>query len=112
MDGGNSYEDVAKAMHAKGVEFDVHLSRIKIINDELVERSSKVLEALQQLLGSVRSSDKKTCSVCYTRELSTCLVPCGHGFCTNCSDRARQRNPPRCFTCRARIADHLRVYVN
>jgi hypothetical protein len=104
------YEDILKKMRDKGVEFDIHLSRVKKANDELVAKAEKTLSTLHDLVGTVRPAPR-TCSVCYTRALTMVIVPCGHAFCTNCTERATQRNPARCFTCRGRIADTLKVYV-
>lgn len=106
-----TYEDLLAAMCDKSAEFDVHLCRIKKVNDELIGKTQKAVEALGKLTEAVRRTDIKKCSVCYTRERTMCLVPCGHVFCSNCGDRARSRDPPRCFTCRARIVDTLRIYV-
>ena len=106
-----SYEELLATVREKAVEFDAHLCRAKKANDELVCKSEKAINTLKELMGTVRVKPTKTCTVCYTRDLSTCLVPCGHIFCDNCAARARQRNPAKCFTCRQRIDDSLKVYV-
>ena len=106
-----SYEELLAAMRDRSIEFNVHLTRIKRINDELIAKSEKAVDALGKLTAAVRHTDIKKCTVCYTRERTVCIVPCGHMFCLNCGERAKARNPPRCFTCRGRIVDTLRVYI-
>ena len=102
-----SYEDVVKSMRGKAIEFDVHLDKIKKLNNELLQKAEKTLKGINELVGSVKPA-KKNCSVCYTRERTVSLVPCGHLFCDACSERARRTN--RCFICRSRIDDCLRIY--
>ena len=103
-----SYEDTVKAVLTRATEFDVRLSRAKKLNSELQAKCEKVLQSIVELVGAVNVHKKKTCSVCYTRELTTTLIPCGHVFCDSCCERAKRTN--RCFTCRQRIDDSMRVY--
>jgi len=103
----SSYEDLIKSMNAKAVEFDGHLAKVKTANDALVARSNEVMQALTDLLGTVRPTKK--CSVCYTRERSHANLNCGHVFCSECAERGLSRN--RCYTCRAKIEGLFRVFI-
>ena len=104
----NSYSELVMSIQKKAKEFDRHLTIIKSLNNELLERSEKVQLAIQDMLKTIKYKPKEYCSVCYTREPRICLIPCGHVFCTACTDRARSRN--RCFTCRGTIDNAVRVY--
>jgi late competence protein required for DNA uptake (superfamily II DNA/RNA helicase) len=102
----STYEDLIKKVHEKANEFNGHLTKVKGANDALIARSGEVLQALTELVGTVRET--KTCSVCYTRDQKVALVPCGHVFCSSCADRGRRS---RCHTCRQPVEDLMRVFT-
>ena len=102
-----TFEDVVRAVHNKAVEFDQLICRAKKLNDDLVVTAEKALKGIADLVKTCTPSTKKNCSVCYTRERNTCLVPCGHIFCESCAERAKRS---RCFICRTRIEDSMRVF--
>ena len=103
----SSYEDLIKSMNAKAVEFDLHLAKVKTANDALVARSNEVMQALTDLLGTVRPTKK--CSVCYTREQRVACMPCGHVFCQSCADRGRRSS--RCHACRQPVEDVMLFFL-
>ena len=79
-----SFRDLAQKMHEKSKEFDAHLTDLKKLNDELRDRSGKVLEAITNLCGNINIP--KTCTVCYTRPGMFACVPCYHGgLCNSCA---------------------------
>ena len=45
----------------------------------------------------------ETCSICYTEELDTQFVPCGHTSCRRCIDRHLLNNT-NCFFCNALVS--------
>ena len=102
-----TFEDVVRAVHNKAVEFDQLICRAKKLNDNLVVTAEKALKGIADLVKTCVPSTKKNCPVCYTRERTTCLVPCGHIFCESCAERAKRS---RCFICRQRIEDSMRVF--
>jgi len=109
-----SYEDLTKQMHTKGLELNEHLADLKTHNDTLIASSSKVLQGLTNLVGTVASPSRPaaspTCMVCYSRPPTHALVPCGHAsICINCAERVKTRN--RCPVCRGRVEDHLKIYM-
>ena len=93
MDQKLSYEDLLSSIRERAIEFDDHLGRVKRVNQELMCKSEKAISTLKELLGTVRNKPTKTCPVCYTRDLSTCLVPCGHIFCLNCAESEAKDTP-------------------
>ena len=103
-----SYEDQLRSIRDKALEFDKHLVRVKKYNDDLVQKSERVLHSVTELLGSAKPTAKKNCAVCYTRERTHAVLPCGHVFCENCAQRAARG---RCFNCRQPIQETIRVYV-
>ena len=106
---GLSFEDVALKMHERAQQLNERLCTLKKINDDLIDRSKKVLEALEAFVG-IATNKPKTCNVCYSRPRTHVFLPCGHGgFCLSCCERGHSRN--RCFTCRARVDNVLKVYV-
>lgn len=46
------------------------------------------------------------CGICTTEKVVSALVPCGHVFCNNCSQKQRSQ----CYVCRSSIKDRLRLY--
>ena len=53
-----SFSDIAKAMQEKSKELDDHLTHLKKLNEELRDRSEKILVALEKLVGCTKNSDK------------------------------------------------------
>ena len=47
-----------------------------------------------------------TCSICTTEKITATLVPCGHTFCNNCS----QRQQRICYVCRTAVRERMRIY--
>ena len=109
MDMSSNYEELLKSMRDKAVEFDTALCKVKKTNDELLNRAEKTLQNITELMGTCGTTTVKKCTVCYTREVQTVLVPCGHTFCTSCAARAETRG--RCHSCRGRVDSTMRVYI-
>ena len=102
---GMSFEDVAVKMHERAQQLNERLCTLKKINDDLIDLSKKVLEALEAFVGK-----PKTCNVCYSRPRTHVFLPCGHGgFCESCCERGRRRG--RCHTCRANVDDIMKVFL-
>ena len=108
MDSAKSYEELTKELNTKAVEFDKHICTLKRLNDDLVDRTSKVLTALHALLGN--TSLRISCSICCTRPRNTVILPCGHGgLCDACATRCERRG--RCPSCRGPVESTLRVFM-
>jgi hypothetical protein len=50
---------------------------------------------------------KYQCTVCYENEISICLMPCGHTFCTPCSEKLKKT----CFSCNGDITEKTKMYM-
>lgn len=46
------------------------------------------------------------CSICTTEKISAVLIPCGHTFCNNCT----QRQKSMCYVCRCPVKERMRIY--
>ena len=105
-----SYSDLATSLHEKTVQLDKHLRNLTTINEELKDRCEKALGALRQLCGSPSLAARITCGICYTRERTHALLPCGHGgLCAGCATRMVRRG--RCHSCRGSIEGSIRIFL-
>ena len=101
-----SYEEILLKLKDKSDQFSNSLTELNNANNDLKNKTETILKKLSELKGR----PVKTCSVCYTRECTHALVPCGHTFDQNCATRALSRN--RCFMCRGEVESILRVFVS
>ena len=46
------------------------------------------------------------CSICLDKELSICCIPCGHTYCNECINNAKN-----CFICKSNIAQTIKIYI-
>ena len=105
-----SYADLAKSLHQKTIDLDKHMRNLSTINDELKEKCEKALNALHGLCGTNSIASRITCGICYTRERTHAIMPCGHaGLCETCSSRVVRRG--RCPTCRQAVESSVRIYL-
>ena len=108
MDSTSSYSDLAKSLLEKTTQFAEHLKTLTQVNDELKEKCEKALTALSTVVGSSATSPA-SCPICFARQRTHVLVPCGHIFCGSCSTRACRRG--RCHSCRGTVDSNLRVFL-
>lgn len=101
----SSYEDICKQMKNKTDEFSKYLKHLNDLNNEVRERTEKILQTLSE----VKGKKKQTCSVCYTAQPTHAFLTCGHVHCLKCAERGLTRN--KCFQCRSPVESILRVYV-
>ena len=105
-----TYSDLAKKMHDKGLELDKKLRNLTRANADLIVKCENCLTALKEFTGSTALAAKISCSVCCTRERTHVLIPCGHGgMCQSCAERALRRG--RCFQCRANVEQLLKIFL-
>ena len=101
----SNYVETLNKIKLKADEFASVLTNINNLNNDLKERTEKLLKAL----GDIKHN-KVTCKICYSRPPTHCVLPCGHaGICEQCAQRALNRN--RCFTCRANIGSAVKIYM-
>jgi hypothetical protein len=48
------------------------------------------------------------CNICMFDNISHVLVPCGHTFCNNCTQKTRHS----CFICRSNVNQKMRIYIH
>ena len=105
-----TYVGLAKSLYTKTCELEGHLRNLTTINSELKDRCEKALDALRQLCGSDTAPARATCSICYSRERTHAILPCGHGgLCEPCSARVLRRG--RCHSCRATAESVVRIFI-
>ena len=105
-----SYVDLAKTLLEKTAELDVHLRNLTNINDQLKDKLEKAIAALRQLCGDGSLATRITCSICYTRERTHAIMPCGHGgLCETCAARVVRR--ARCHSCRGTVEGCIRIFL-
>jgi hypothetical protein len=56
--------------------------------------------------GAWTESGGMPCSICMSDKISGALVPCGHSFCNNCTQRQRHL----CYVCRTPVERRMRLY--
>jgi len=105
-----SYRDLAKSLHDKTVEFTGHLANLTSVNNGLKTKCEEALTALQSLGSGSGLCTRITCNICYTRERTHALIPCGHGgICQLCANRVVRRG--RCHNCRTAVESNVRVFM-
>ena len=105
------YTELVRNMYEKAKGFDSHLTRIKTLNNGVINRTEKLLAELNTMFDKMQRKDSPpTCGICFTNPKTHCLVSCGHCSCGDCATRAQNGPSSRCFVCRATITDVIRVY--
>lgn len=68
-----------------------------------------VFQELRSLLklGRSDSESKPSCTICMTNPIDSVLVPCGHAFCKDCSQKTRST----CFLCRTNVFQKQRIFL-
>ena len=71
MDSANTYDELVQKMKQRAITFDAHLTKLKNVNTELITRADKILNALKDLLGTVKCEPKRfvRCAVHESRGL-------------------------------------------
>ena len=104
-----SLGDHLKSVLQKSEELADALQSLQSTNSSLRFYSNKLLVKLKEFTQNF-AQDKPTnnCSVCYLRERTHALNPCGHLFCELCVARCQRRN--QCFICRGAPDGVLKVF--
>lgn len=48
------------------------------------------------------------CNICMNDNISFALIPCGHTFCNNCTQKTRYT----CFICRSNVQQKMKIYIH
>jgi hypothetical protein len=77
----------------------------------LFQKYRHLLQLAQSSYVGVSESQKPpgaSCNICMTDNISFAMIPCGHTFCTNCTNRTRNI----CFICRASVHQKMKIYIH
>ena len=102
--------DDLKGVLRKSEELSDALQSLQSTNSSLKFYANKLLVKLKEFSDSF-ADDKPTtkCHICYVRDKTHALVPCGHSMCELCITRCQTRN--RCFVCRGEPTGVLKIFV-
>jgi hypothetical protein len=84
--------------------------------EKKIDDTSRKLNLIRETImmgiqGIIKPDDmiKKMCPVCFDREVDTVLVPCGHTYCSGCSEYDRSH---KCPQCRAPVQRRIKIYFS
>lgn len=110
-------KEEARALKSAKAELKTLVAEMAATKTELKTTKAE-LKASQDRIAVLESMDR-ICKICCDRELQISLVPCGHLFCKECADKARQHicANPNCTTstsscpfCRRSFVSYNRVF--
>lgn len=109
-----------KNMFLESLNYSVYT---QLKRDEIPEKLKKFqllmtqIRTIRSIMRSARfrdstdgGSDLPVCKICYTHEVKSALVPCGHMFCEECLSNLP--GDQKCFTCRRKARQIIRLYPN
>ena len=78
-------------------------AKLALINDciGLYKRTLSSFETDKKIF------NKYKCTICYEKEVSMCMIPCGHTFCKDCSEKATKK----CFACNGEVTSRTNIYL-
>jgi hypothetical protein len=84
----------------------------KIENETL--KMKKITDFLDIYKKTIESCDthkkvlsKYNCTICFENEVKMCIQPCGHTFCTSCTEKLTTR----CFACNGAVTAKVKMYL-
>ena len=90
----------------KSIEFLGHHQ--KLVDKEIDSKKERVIR-LENKIDECKSEYSKyisfDCKICFDNLIETILVPCGHCYCTNCSN-----NMQHCYICQQPIHMKYKIY--
>jgi len=79
------------------------------VYSEFLTLYSEFVELRKFLLGSFTVQNVNSipiCTICTQERVCSVLVPCGHTYCSDCSQKQRQI----CYICRSSVRERIRIY--
>lgn len=79
------------------------------VYSEFLTLYSEFVELRKFLLGSFTVQNVNSipiCTICTQERVCSVLVPCGHTYCADCSQKQRQI----CYICRSSVRERIRIY--
>lgn len=105
----NEYEECVRQVTQFQTQCRNMLSLKQVV---LLDRRDEVrndLAKYDKLKGLIRPTvPNRICSICFTREVDVYVSPCGHTFCTDCSQQAHNH----CFICKGLISSTHKLFYN
>ena len=87
-------------------------NNIEIIADKLTNYRNFFIY-LANTINKNNDENKKLCSICFENEVNICLIPCGHTICDKCNKNNNFSTIiNKCYTCRAKITDYIKIYFS
>ena len=101
--------DDLKGVLQKSEQLADALQSLQSTNSSLKFYANKLLVKIKEFTDTF-ADDKPTskCHICYIRDKTHALKPCGHTMCELCGTRCQTRN--QCFVCRAAPEGVLKVF--
>ena len=108
-DARNRLTDDLKEVLRKSEQLATALQTLQSTNSSLKFYSNKLLVKLKEFANQFSDENPtQKCPICYGRDRSHALVPCGHSMCSLCIKRCQDRS--RCFVCRGEPTGVLKVF--
>lgn len=101
--------DDIKGVLKKSEELADALQSLQSTNSSLKFYANKLLVKLKEFTDSFADENPTTkCHICYVRDKTHALRPCGHTMCELCITRCQRRN--QCFVCRGEPEGVLKIF--
>ena len=101
--------DDLKGVLRKSEELGDALHSLQSTNSSLKFYVNKLMVKLKEFTDSFADDNPTTkCNICYVRDKTHALVPCGHSMCESCINRCQNRN--HCFVCRTAPDGILKIF--
>ena len=88
---------------------NVELKDFSTYEDKLVQLNKKLYILHKFSPHYVQNDPRNLCSICVVREVDTCISPCGHTLCSQCSNKMLSKN---CFVCRTEIDKNIKMFFS
>ena len=105
-----SISRIAKLFSEKSEILDREFVKINQLNEKIRSDVSQFVAAIHNIKKALSATPDNKCSICCSRDRNYAFIPCGHICCSVCCRRA-QRSEAKCFTCRTKIENIVRVYI-
>ena len=117
----NSSSDITRFTRSAYLFKEPYVTSMKEICDKIDERIETKKEAIAKLNDSINvykraltsfETDKiifgkYKCTICFEKEVTHCLMPCGHTFCDACSKKLQKK----CFACNGEVKTVTKMFM-
>ena len=106
----SNYVQVVTNVRDQAKQLDIHLTKLRKQNLELLYKSERLVTLLTDFVGKLAPNPLKLCAICCIHERNRAFS-CGHLCCRECCEKVLETNPSRCPTCRAEVRETLRIFL-